>query len=153
MELKDLAEYINSRLREKSIANARFKEGLFWDSVIVDHDESKTWLNHQIIITKVGNWWNLKYKEDGDVFIYTEIAETEGNEDILWITEFVNNHTLIQSEEGTIEDPETEEEDNIEEEVNSGKTENELEDQSIQNEAKRGKFLDKTKFNYKTRKK
>ena len=153
MEIKDLAEYINDRLQEKSIANARFKEGFFVDSVIVDHDESKTWLDQTIVITKTGNWWNLKYKEDDDTFIYTEIAETEGREDIDWIVEFVNNHTLIQSDEGTIEDGVEEKEDTSEDEIaeESQSEENKESEEPIM--AKRGIFIDRTKFNKKTRKK
>lgn len=95
MEIKDLADSINRRLKEHSIAHARFEEGFFGDEVIVDHDKSKTYLDHTIMIFKSWGWWYLKYKEDGDTKVASEVKESEnGNDDVHEIWEFVNNHTM-----------------------------------------------------------
>ena len=76
MEIKNLAEYINNHLKENSIASARFEKYIFLDdAVIVEHDKSKTSLDYIIKITKPFNWWHLKYIEDGETKVFTEVKE------------------------------------------------------------------------------
>lgn len=98
MKIKDLADSINRRLKEHSIAYARFEEGFFGDEVIVDHDKSKTYLDHTVTISKYFGWWYLRYKEDGDTKVTAEVKESEnGNDDVREIWEFVNNHTMHET--------------------------------------------------------
>ena len=100
MELKDLADSINRRLKEHSIAHARFEEGFFSDEVIVDHDKSKTYLDRIVTIGKSWGWWYLRFKEDGETKVYSEVKESEnGNDDVHEIWEFVNNHTMHETPE------------------------------------------------------
>lgn len=110
MELEQLSETINNRLKKHSLAHAKFEEGFFDDKVIVLHPDPKDYfIGSKITITKSLGWWYLDYQEtvDADVSIKFQIKSTDNADDIHEITRFVNNHTMHETPQEVAEETTT----------------------------------------------
>lgn len=103
MGLKELSEYINSRLKEHSLAHAEFNEGFFEDDVFISHPNHKA-IGSEITITKIFGWWYLVYREykDDEATIELQIKADSGIDDINEIVKFVNSHTMHETPEQEI---------------------------------------------------
>ena len=95
MELKELHHIINTHLKDNSLAEARFVEDVFQDSVIVEHP-TKSDAGSIITITKNFECWELEYQKhtDGEIVIEMKINSNDNREDINEIITFINNHTM-----------------------------------------------------------
>lgn len=104
MGLKELEEYINNRMKEHSLARAKFHEGFFEDSVIVSHPDQAEGLGSAITITKVFGWWYLVYEphKGADSTIELQIKSNDGIDDVNEIVNFVNSHTMHETPEEEI---------------------------------------------------
>lgn len=93
MELKNLHHAINTHLKENSLAEAIFSDGIIEDSVIVHHPKHPN--ASYITITKEIGCWHLEFEKskDSGVVIEMKIEIGDDNEDIAEIIDFVNSHT------------------------------------------------------------
>lgn len=104
MELKDLPDGINSRLKEHSLAFATLEEGFFDDKITILHPDPKDYfIGSKITITYSLGWWYIDYQEtiDSDVTMKMQIQSTDNLDDIQEMVKFVNNHTMHQTPEKT----------------------------------------------------
>lgn len=96
MELKELTHIVNTHLKENSLAEAKFIDDIFEDSVVVEHPSNEK--ASSIVITKTMGCWNLEYEKvkGRGVAIEMKIELTTNHDDVNEIVNFVNNHTLHQ---------------------------------------------------------
>lgn len=93
MKLIDLANYINQRLKQHSLAVVKVIEGFWEDRIKIDSDAGDAF----VLITKNGKWICCSYKEFGKTMARLEVVSDPfflGE-----VVDFVNNHTLHHNPE------------------------------------------------------
>ena len=97
MELKDLCQHINKRLKKYSLAHAELEEGFFDDKITILHpDPSDYSIGSKITITYSLGWWYIDYQErvNSDVTIKMQVQSNDNSDDLHQIVHFVNYHTM-----------------------------------------------------------